>query len=250
VGGGDPWWVDDDYAQEIVADIRHAGLLCPLGGYARPREITIGADFRETIVYRGLSSRMRAVLLLLLDMPSTADVYAPESVTPFATTLRNRFAGFIGSEYLPTAESRAKNHSVRHEDAMALSFLDASFDAYVSCEVMEHIPSPQKALEEAARVLRQGGRFVATFPFGPVNETSVIKATLGPDGPVFIGEPEIHGNPVDGEGSPVFTIPGWDIIDMARKAGFSQADMIAVTSRRYGIVGSGPVPIFVMRAVR
>jgi SAM-dependent methyltransferase len=44
--------------------------------------------------------------------------------------------------------------------AAALPFADASFDAAVACLVFEHIDEVDDAIDEVARVLRPGGRFV------------------------------------------------------------------------------------------
>lgn len=54
------------------------------------------------------------------------------------------------------------HHRVRvhHMSAEALRFPDHSFDKVVSICVLEHIPNDQQALQEIARVLRPGGRFV------------------------------------------------------------------------------------------
>ncbi|WP_198030181.1 class I SAM-dependent methyltransferase [Bradyrhizobium sp. Tv2a-2] len=42
---------------------------------------------------------------------------------------------------------------------------DASFDAVLCTEVLEHLPDPLRALEEMARLLRLGGVFIITAPF-------------------------------------------------------------------------------------
>jgi len=47
-------------------------------------------------------------------------------------------------------------------DVGALPFPTASFDVVVSCETLEHVPSPALCLSEFARVLRPGGRLVLT----------------------------------------------------------------------------------------
>jgi 2-polyprenyl-3-methyl-5-hydroxy-6-metoxy-1,4-benzoquinol methylase len=49
-------------------------------------------------------------------------------------------------------------------DAGSLAFSDASFDAIVSVEVVEHLRIPQSYLREARRVLRPGGTFLLTTP--------------------------------------------------------------------------------------
>ena len=42
---------------------------------------------------------------------------------------------------------------------------DASFDAVLCTEVLEHLPDPVRALDEMARLLRPGGIFIITAPF-------------------------------------------------------------------------------------
>jgi 2-polyprenyl-3-methyl-5-hydroxy-6-metoxy-1,4-benzoquinol methylase len=56
--------------------------------------------------------------------------------------------------------------NLRYEpnNALALSYADASFDLVVSCEVLEHVGQPAQMLHEMARVLRPGGVAIMTFP--------------------------------------------------------------------------------------
>jgi len=42
---------------------------------------------------------------------------------------------------------------------------DASFDAILCTEVLEHVPDPVKALNELARLLKSGGKLIVTAPF-------------------------------------------------------------------------------------
>ncbi len=49
-------------------------------------------------------------------------------------------------------------------DATAMPFPDASFDRVIAAEVLEHIPSDQRAMNEIARVLRPGGIAAVTVP--------------------------------------------------------------------------------------
>jgi SAM-dependent methyltransferase len=52
----------------------------------------------------------------------------------------------------------------RVEDATALTAPDASFDAVVCMETIEHVGDPRRLLAEVARVLRPGGAAVLTCP--------------------------------------------------------------------------------------
>lgn len=79
------------------------------------------------------------------------------------------------------AHAREMNKGVpnlRYEtdNALDLSYPDASFDLLVSCEVIEHVGQPERMVREIARVLRPGGFAVMTFPsrefpltYDPVN---------------------------------------------------------------------------------
>jgi SAM-dependent methyltransferase len=50
-------------------------------------------------------------------------------------------------------------------DILKIPEPDASFDAVLCTEVLEHLPDPVRALDEMARLLRPGGMFVITAPF-------------------------------------------------------------------------------------
>jgi len=50
-------------------------------------------------------------------------------------------------------------------DATQLPFANESFDTVLFSEVLEHIPSPELAIAEIARVLKPGGTLFLTWPF-------------------------------------------------------------------------------------
>ena len=59
---------------------------------------------------------------------------------------------------LAHARTQAADVEFVHGDATALPFADASFDAVVAAFLLLHLGTPERAVAEAARVLRQGGR--------------------------------------------------------------------------------------------
>ncbi|HRC87720.1 MAG TPA: class I SAM-dependent methyltransferase [Thermoanaerobaculia bacterium] len=62
------------------------------------------------------------------------------------------------------AELGLENLAFTVADIERLPFETASFDTVVSCETVEHVPSPPRALLELARVLRPGGRLFLSTP--------------------------------------------------------------------------------------
>ncbi len=50
-------------------------------------------------------------------------------------------------------------------DISAIPEKDASFDAILCTEVLEHVPEPSAVLKEFARLLRSGGHLILTAPF-------------------------------------------------------------------------------------
>jgi SAM-dependent methyltransferase len=50
-------------------------------------------------------------------------------------------------------------------DITSIPVEDSSFDAVMCIEVLEHVPSPEKALAELTRVLKPGGVLIVTSPF-------------------------------------------------------------------------------------
>lgn len=253
-----PWAFDRKYITNVAQTIGRYGVVDPEFGLLPPYEIAInGENYRETLMARGLNSRLRAVMAHVVDIAlehgRNLRVYAPESLSPFAERLRRLFLRFSGSEYLPDDGARSSLpvhlQSIEHQDVELLTYSDSTFDLYVSAEILEHLPSVQLALNEARRILRLGGTFICTFPFNYMSEFSVEKNLIENGNIVHLTEPEYHGNPLSSDkGSLVFTIPGWDILSQCKAAGFSRAMFVFRSSRRLGIIGKELAGVFVLIA--
>jgi SAM-dependent methyltransferase len=67
-------------------------------------------------------------------------------------------------ERLRWAEEHGIQAELVHGDAQRLPFEDASFDAVLMTEVLEHLPDDGAALSEVLRVLRPGGTLAISVP--------------------------------------------------------------------------------------
>jgi SAM-dependent methyltransferase len=65
-------------------------------------------------------------------------------------------------EYLNTDPSTNPDYLCSAE---AIPVADAAFDLVLMTEVLEHLEHPERVLTEAVRVLKPGGRLIATMPF-------------------------------------------------------------------------------------
>jgi methionine biosynthesis protein MetW len=69
----------------------------------------------------------------------------------------------ISDAAIRTATSRGLTAQLI-DDAASLPFEAGSFDLVVCVEVLEHLFEPERAVQEIGRVLRPGGRLIATVP--------------------------------------------------------------------------------------
>jgi ubiquinone/menaquinone biosynthesis C-methylase UbiE len=90
----------------------------------------------------------------------------------FAPHVRAVVASDLTPQMLAVAETFIRgqgvtNVSFERADAEALPFADASFDVVTARVAPHHFPNPQRFVQEAARVLRPGGRFLLDDNMAP-----------------------------------------------------------------------------------
>jgi ubiquinone/menaquinone biosynthesis C-methylase UbiE len=133
------------------------------------------------------------------------------------------------------------NPEIPNQDLRMLTYASNSFDLVLCNEIFEHVQDLDRSFAEITRVLRPGGRLLATCPLAFGQQESIIKAVHdNTTGQVhYLSEAELHGDPIRPEsGSLVYRIPGWEVLNQLKKAGLAQATMHLVASWKYGVLGS------------
>jgi SAM-dependent methyltransferase len=195
--------------RRLKADLLLSGrvtFFCPVCG--RRSLLTWGrAALRETVLCFACGSynRQRQVAAVVLaghpgcsslqSLPAGPRVLNTESGGALHAALCH-LPGYVCSEYFGDGHASGDLVDGRlHQDLMATSFPDGSFDLVVSSDVFEHIPHPYAAHAEVFRILAPGGRHVMTAPFRPAGWRDEVRATLEPDGTLRHHlEPEYHGD--------------------------------------------------------
>ncbi len=101
---------------------------------------------------------------------------------------------------------------------------------------MEHVYNPEKAFSEIARTLKKGGAYIFTVPLINKHKKTEVWAVKGINGqPIFVKEPEWHGNPVDSNGSPVTMHWGYDIVTFIKESSRLETTIEYLDNLNFGI---------------
>ena len=129
---------------------------------------------------------------------------------PASAKLRAECALYSASQFFPDIPRGESRDEIRCENLEALTFPDATFDLFVTQDVLEHVMNPAAAFAEIARVLKPGGAHVFTVPYYGERMTFVRAMARGNE-IVYLAEKDYHKNPIDDAGSLVVTEWGKDL---------------------------------------
>lgn len=186
-------------------------------------EATFRADnawFRDHLFCSGCASipRERAIMRVVKELfPSYRELAVHEAAPcdrGASAKLRAECPRYSATHFYPDIAPGTVNPAsgFRCENLSALTYPDASFDVFITQDVMEHIFEPEQTFREIARVLKPGGAHIFTVPLINKGRRTETWATRQPDGQIVHHHPpEWHGNPADPQGSLVTMHWGYDI---------------------------------------
>ncbi len=187
------------------------------------RQVTFRAAhawFRDHLLCDACGSipRERALMRTIMEYyPNWRELSIHETSPVFrgaSARLREQCPQYSSSYYypdLPPGQVHAVSGS-RCENLEQLTFPDASFDLFISQDVMEHILDPEAAFREIARVLKPGGAHIFTVPLINKTRPSEVWASRDGDGRIIHHhQPEYHGDPTTERGSLVTMHWGYDL---------------------------------------
>lgn len=127
-------------------------------------------------------------------------------------------------------------YKIQCQNLEDLTFEDASFDLFITQDVMEHVFDPEKAFSEIARVLKPGGAHIFTVPIINKSNTTECWAEKNNNNEiVYHHEPEYHGNPIDDDGALVTMHWGYDIADFIVKKSGTPTTIVMIDDLQLGI---------------
>lgn len=150
--------------------------------------------------------------------------------------LRKKAKDYLETQYFPNEKLGSIVNGVRCEDLEQQNFPDDEFDLVITSDVMEHIYEPDKAFKEIYRTLKPGGAHIFSVPIINKHNPTQRWAKKDKNGnPVFLFEPEWHGNPVDKKGSPVTMHWGFDIVGFIKKHTGAEVKIVYLDDLSHGI---------------
>lgn len=94
-----------------------------------------------------------------------ADFLEQTSGTCLQIAVKDEIGKKFGDNWISVDKYDNSPQIDRHDDIEDLQFPDDHFDAIVCWSVLEHVPSPQRAISEMHRVLKPGGLIWVQLPF-------------------------------------------------------------------------------------
>lgn len=198
------------FAHSVKATVAHGYRKVAHGWHLWREEFKIsGAALTQAIIHAGHPKPGMRVLDVACGPGEAALVLEP-LVAPTGGVI----AIDLVLEMLPSTRTVGSSIRFGVADSEALPFEDEAFDLVTCRSAIMHFPDAARALSEAYRVLRPGGRAVFSA-FGPAEETPAVMTTVAvllrhsPQPPAPAPGPDAYRFRVPGALSALFTSAGF-----------------------------------------
>jgi ubiquinone/menaquinone biosynthesis C-methylase UbiE len=114
-------------------------------------------DFQFQTTYLFLKNNLRFVKGNIIDVGC--------GNSPFKHLLDDKVTNYTGLDYNNSGSFKYKRSDIVYFDGKQFPFGDNTFDFLLCTEVLEHIPEPRLFIEEAYRILKNGGKAIYTVPW-------------------------------------------------------------------------------------
>jgi len=227
------------------------------------------SNFREGVkcVRCGSINRQRQMVALLLsqvrrerdrvsglasvrDIPKDTVIWNAETTRALHQRLGQHLGeSYIASEYVsPALASGEWQDNTLHVDIQQTHFADNSIDYILTSDVMEHVSSTSRALEETYRILKPGGCHIFSAPFYQHRFSNEVRAITDSENVVeHLCQPWYHDDPLRSEGVLVYTVFAPELLCDLEKAGFD-ASLHILHSTVHGILGCNGIVIVARKA--
>ncbi len=147
---------------------------------------TLWAPFYDALLGASAIQKARGTSLALLDDWAEKSVLIAGIGTGLDIPMLPREARYTGIDITPAMLDRARHCAQQSAtpiqlltgNAMQLDFADASFDRVILHLILAVVPDPQRALSEAARVLKPGGDILILDKFLRPGQIAPLRRAL------------------------------------------------------------------------
>ena len=193
-------------------------------------------DYYLCSVCHSIPRQLALVYLLNMLRPDWKSANIHES-SPSILFFKNHCPNYSFSHFLYDLKPGAVRDGIRCENLEQLTFMDETFDIFITQDVLEHVFTPDQALAEISRVLRFGGMHIFTTPRHKDLLLSRQRARVENDHVIHMLEAIYHGNPISSKGSLVTWDYGLDFVGLAERWSGYQTSAYVLHDRRFGITG-------------
>lgn len=206
-----------------------------------PLEMKVSGDPVDWVdTYADLQDSKQRIFLELIPLlfPGSPNyssrILVAEPKSKLSLNIRSRYALSIASFF--DADDLCKFFPLPYINLQSIDLPSDKLDLLISSEIYEHLPLYKDYLREVLRVLSPGGIHMFSCPFLWDQYQTQIRAVLNSSGdPTHLSPPEYHPG-IEGNFL-VFQVPGWDILDLAKEIGYTNAVVAWVSNPAAGVVG-------------